>query len=52
VEIEEIAAAEEDVARLKQRVAELHAQLSQQRQQHGSPLPVVHESYRRGNGQQ
>jgi hypothetical protein len=36
-ELEEIALAEADVARLKQKVAELHLQLSQQRQhQYGS----------------
>ncbi|KAF5745015.1 rho GTPase-activating protein 7 isoform X2 [Tripterygium wilfordii] len=37
-ELEEIALAEADVARLKQKVAELHQQLNQQRQHHyGSP---------------
>lgn len=36
-ELEEIALAEADVARLKQKVAELHLQLNQQRQhQYGS----------------
>lgn len=38
-ELEEIALAEADVARLKQKVAELHHQLSQQRQHHLSSLP-------------
>lgn len=33
-ELEEIALAEADVARLKQKVAELHHQLNQQRQHH------------------
>lgn len=33
-ELEEIALAEADVARLKQKVAELHLQLNQQHQQH------------------
>lgn len=47
VEFEEIAVAEADVARLKQRVAELHAQLSQHRQQNGSPVPDVHERHQR-----
>lgn len=35
-ELEEIALAEADVARLKQKVAELHVQLNQQRQHYGS----------------
>ncbi|GLJ12541.1 hypothetical protein SUGI_0193210 [Cryptomeria japonica] len=35
-ELEEIAHAEADVARLKQKVAELHVQLNQQRQHYGS----------------
>eukprot|EP00250_Pteridium_aquilinum_P012767 c20929_g1_i2 orf=1058-3787(+) len=47
VEFEEIAVAEADVARLKQRVAELHAQLSQHRQQSGSPMPDIHERHQR-----
>ncbi|CAE6097538.1 unnamed protein product [Arabidopsis arenosa] len=38
-ELEEIALAEADVARLKQKVAELHHQLNQQRQHHLSSLP-------------
>ncbi|CAM6069125.1 unnamed protein product [Sphagnum tenellum] len=38
-EVEEIAAVEADVARLKQKVADLHLQLNQQRQQqHGAPV--------------
>ncbi|CAH9100086.1 unnamed protein product [Cuscuta epithymum] len=37
-ELEEIALAEADVARLKQKVAELHHQLNQQRQNHFDPL--------------
>ncbi|KAK4278864.1 hypothetical protein QN277_016646 [Acacia crassicarpa] len=37
-ELEEIALAEADVARLKQKVAELHHQLNQQRQQHYGSL--------------
>ncbi|CAK9218966.1 unnamed protein product [Sphagnum troendelagicum] len=38
-EVEEIAAVEADVARLKQKVADLHLQLNQQRQQqHGVPV--------------
>ncbi|XWS52606.1 hypothetical protein CRYUN_Cryun11dG0085500 [Craigia yunnanensis] len=37
-ELEEIALAEADVARLKQKVAELHHQLNQQRQHHYSSL--------------
>ncbi len=37
--MEEIAAVEADVARLKQKVADLHLQLNQQRQQqHGVPV--------------
>ncbi len=37
--MEEIAAVEADVARLKQKVADLHLQLNQQRrQQHGASL--------------
>lgn len=37
-ELEEIALAEADVARLKQKVAELHHQLNQQRQHHYGSL--------------
>lgn len=37
-ELEEIALAEADVARLKQKVAELHQQLHQQRQHHYGSL--------------
>ena len=37
-ELEEIALAEADVARLKQKVAELHYQLNQQRQKHYGSL--------------
>lgn len=37
-ELEEIALAEADVARLKQKVAELHHQLNQQRQNHYGSL--------------
>eukprot|EP00249_Psilotum_nudum_P024375 c29169_g2_i1 orf=970-3543(-) len=37
-EVEEIAVAEADVARLKQKVSELHAQLDQHHQQHGTSL--------------
>ncbi|CAI8586704.1 unnamed protein product [Vicia faba] len=40
-ELEEIALAEADVARLKQKVAELHHQLSQQRQHHYGSLTDV-----------
>ncbi|XP_010536118.1 PREDICTED: rho GTPase-activating protein 6-like isoform X2 [Tarenaya hassleriana] len=41
-ELEEIALAEADVARLKQKVAELHHQLNQQRQNHVSSLADAH----------
>ncbi|XP_042003353.1 rho GTPase-activating protein 7-like isoform X1 [Salvia splendens] len=44
-ELEEIALAEADVARLKQKVAELHHQLNQQRQHHYGSLPDVNDSY-------
>ncbi|KAL1555193.1 rho GTPase-activating protein 7-like isoform X2 [Salvia divinorum] len=44
-ELEEIALAEADVARLKQKVAELHHQLNQQRQHHSGSLPDVNDSY-------
>lgn len=37
-ELEEIALAEADVARLKEKVAELHHQLNQQRQHHYGSL--------------
>jgi predicted secreted protein len=40
-ELEEIALAEADVARLKQKVAELHHQLNQQRQHHYGSLTDV-----------
>ena len=39
-ELEEIAHAEEGVARLMQKVAELHVQLNQQRQHYGSLFEV------------
>uniref|UniRef100_A0ACD5X228 Uncharacterized protein n=1 Tax=Avena sativa TaxID=4498 RepID=A0ACD5X228_AVESA len=39
-ELEEIALAEADVARLKQKVAELHLQLNQQRQHQYGPSPL------------
>uniref|UniRef100_A0A7N0TIN8 Uncharacterized protein n=1 Tax=Kalanchoe fedtschenkoi TaxID=63787 RepID=A0A7N0TIN8_KALFE len=44
-ELEEIALAEADVARLKQKVAELHHQLNQQRQHHYGAFPDVHAHY-------
>ncbi|CAM8913456.1 unnamed protein product [Rhodiola kirilowii] len=44
-ELEEIALAEADVARLKQKVAELHHQLNQQRQHHYGAYPDVHDHY-------
>ncbi|XP_047943398.1 rho GTPase-activating protein 7-like isoform X2 [Salvia hispanica] len=44
-ELEEIALAEADVARLKQKVAELHHQLNQQRQHHYGSLPDVNDSH-------
>ncbi|GFQ02902.1 rho GTPase-activating protein 7 [Phtheirospermum japonicum] len=44
-ELEEIALAEADVARLKQKVAELHHQLNQQRQHHYGPLPDASDRY-------
>ncbi|KAL2507090.1 Rho GTPase-activating protein 7 [Forsythia ovata] len=46
-ELEEIALAEADVARLKQKVAELHHQLSQQRQHHYGTLPDASDQYQR-----
>eukprot|EP00249_Psilotum_nudum_P024376 c29169_g2_i2 orf=419-3184(-) len=47
VELEEIAVAEADVARLKQKVSELHAQLDHHRQQHGASLTETNEHYQR-----
>ncbi|XP_009790689.1 rho GTPase-activating protein 7-like isoform X2 [Nicotiana sylvestris] len=44
-ELEEIALAEADVARLKQKVAELHNQLNQQRQHHYGPLADACDRY-------
>lgn len=44
-ELEEIALAEADVARLKQKVAELHHQLSQQRQHHYGSLSDASDRY-------
>lgn len=44
-ELEEIALAEADVARLKQKVAELHLQLNQQRQHHYGSVPEASERY-------
>ncbi|KAE9606280.1 putative Rho GTPase activation protein [Lupinus albus] len=44
-ELEEIALAEADVARLKQKVAELHHQLNQQRQHHFGSLADVGDRY-------
>ncbi|XP_027940101.1 rho GTPase-activating protein 7 isoform X3 [Vigna unguiculata] len=44
-ELEEIALAEADVARLKQKVAELHHQLNQQRQHHYGSLTDVGDRY-------
>ncbi|KAL3620333.1 Rho GTPase-activating protein 7 [Castilleja foliolosa] len=44
-ELEEIALAEADVAKLKQKVAELHHQLNQQRQHHYGPLPDASDRY-------
>ncbi|XP_031386516.1 rho GTPase-activating protein 7 isoform X2 [Punica granatum] len=44
-ELEEIALAEADVARLKQKVAELHHQLNQQRQHHYGSLSDASERY-------
>ncbi|MCO5605645.1 hypothetical protein L7F22_059828 [Adiantum nelumboides] len=46
-ELEEIAVVEADVARLKQKVTELHSQLSQQRQQQGGSLAETNERYQR-----
>ena len=44
-ELEEIALAEADVARLKQKVAELHHQLNQQRQHHYGSLSDACDRY-------
>ncbi|RWW12743.1 hypothetical protein GW17_00023581 [Ensete ventricosum] len=44
-ELEEIALAEADVARLKQKVAELHLQLNQQRQNHYGSIPHACDRY-------
>ena len=44
-ELEEIALAEADVARLKQKVAELHHQLNQQRQHHYGSLSDASDRY-------
>ncbi|KAL8527418.1 hypothetical protein ACS0TY_005323 [Phlomoides rotata] len=44
-ELEEIALAEADVARLKQKVAELHHQLNQQRQHHYGSLTDANDRY-------
>ncbi|XP_073054321.1 rho GTPase-activating protein 7-like isoform X2 [Primulina eburnea] len=46
-ELEEIALAEADVARLKQKVAELHHQLNQQRQHHYGTLSDTSDRYQR-----
>ncbi|XP_062172251.1 rho GTPase-activating protein 7 isoform X2 [Alnus glutinosa] len=47
-ELEEIALAEADVARLKQKVAELHHQLNQQRQHHYGSLSDACDRYQHG----
>ncbi|XP_006362760.1 rho GTPase-activating protein 7-like isoform X2 [Solanum tuberosum] len=47
-ELEEIALAEADVARLKQKVAELHNQLNQQRQHHYGSLADACDRYQNG----
>nr|XP_025883882.1 rho GTPase-activating protein 7 isoform X2 [Solanum lycopersicum] len=47
-ELEEIALAEADVARLKQKVAELHHQLNQQRQHHYGSLSDACERFQNG----
>ncbi|XP_031121526.1 rho GTPase-activating protein 7-like isoform X2 [Ipomoea triloba] len=47
-ELEEIALAEADVARLKQKVAELHHQLNQQRQHHFGSLSDACDRYQHG----
>ncbi|KAE8734783.1 hypothetical protein F3Y22_tig00000715pilonHSYRG00195 [Hibiscus syriacus] len=46
-ELEEIALAEADVARLKQKVAELHHQLNQQRQHHFGSISTACDHYQR-----
>lgn len=46
-ELEEIALAEADVARLKEKVAELHHQLKQQ-QQHHTPISGASAAYEQG----
>ncbi|BBN19325.1 protein MpREN [Marchantia polymorpha subsp. ruderalis] len=46
-ELEEIAVVEADVARLKQKVAELHLQLSQQKQQQGGSLSDASDRHER-----
>ncbi|KAL3676888.1 hypothetical protein R1sor_026836 [Riccia sorocarpa] len=46
-ELEEIAVVEADVARLKQKVADLHSQLSQQKQQQGGSLSEASERHER-----
>ncbi|KAJ7535096.1 hypothetical protein O6H91_12G018100 [Diphasiastrum complanatum] len=51
-ELEEIAYVEADVARLKQRIAELHIQLNQQRQQQGYSLAENTECLQRVKGLQ
>nr|XP_043605950.1 rho GTPase-activating protein 7 [Erigeron canadensis] len=48
-ELEEIALAEADVARLKQKVAELHHQLNQQRQHHYGSLSDASDRYQHVN---
>lgn len=50
-ELEEIALAEADVARLKQKVAELHHQLNQQRQHHYGSLPDASDRYQHAGNQ-
>lgn len=50
-ELEEIALAEADVARLKEKVAELHHQLSQQSQNHYGTLPDASGLFQRATNQ-
>ncbi|KAK4408311.1 Rho GTPase-activating protein 7 [Sesamum angolense] len=50
-ELEEIAVAEADVARLKQKVAELHHQLNQQRQHHYGSLSDASDRYQHAANQ-
>ncbi|KAL0390767.1 UNVERIFIED_CONTAM: Rho GTPase-activating protein 7 [Sesamum calycinum] len=50
-ELEEIALAEADVARLKQKVAELHHQLNQQRQHHYGSLSDASDRYQHAANQ-